>query len=217
MTQRYTIIGWILPLLLFVFPLASKANGGPASGIPETGDPIPLNKATLDSLTAVWGHCNPVTIATPNCATQTIELAAFVQFLFTGQTLPIVVLWNTGEFAHKITVEPPGSWEYDPLSDPNSAGCEPAHWGNTYTAEGVFFDGPLEIVGPLGICPETDYELTVNGLDSVVLTSVVWTPGGSSDIPLTINGPGTYSLNITDEFGCPFSDQIVIPLSPPVQ
>ncbi|HLP93874.1 MAG TPA: hypothetical protein VK168_07535, partial [Saprospiraceae bacterium] len=226
MTQLYTCFRWILPVFLTFFTFSVKANGDPTNGNPTNGTaymispdgaPLRLTPNTLDSLSMIWGHCNPITVATPNCATQTIELAAFVQFLFSGQNLPIVVLWNTGEFAHKITVTPPGSWEYDPLSDPNSAGCEQVHWDNTYTAQGVFFDGPMEIIGPLGICPETEYELTVNGLDSVILTEIEWMPGGSSNIPLTIDGPGTYTLTIEDEFGCPFTDNITIPLSPPVQ
>ncbi|MBL7807531.1 MAG: hypothetical protein JNN28_06950, partial [Saprospiraceae bacterium] len=88
MTQRYTFLGWILPFFLLVLPLSLKANGDPNNGDPTTIEPLKLTPATLDSLSAVWGHCNPITIATPNCATQTIDIAAFVQLLFTGQTIP---------------------------------------------------------------------------------------------------------------------------------
>jgi len=221
MTQCYTRFCLLFSFMLFLLPLSLKANGHPTNGAPNkeappSKAPFQYSQATLDSLTAIYGHCNPITVAVPNCATKTITLSAFVQFLFSGQNLPIVVQWNTGEFAHSIIVTPPGAWEWDPLSDPNSSGCEQSHWENTYTAQGIFFDGPLVVNGPLGICPETEYELTVSGLDSVILTSVEWTPGGSSSIPLSINGPGTYSLTIEDEFGCPFTDNIIIPLSPPV-
>ncbi|MDO8367852.1 MAG: gliding motility-associated C-terminal domain-containing protein [Saprospiraceae bacterium] len=206
MAKRYTFLRLILPFALFVIPYLLRANGDPS------GDPQNIKPTNLDSLTRVLGHCNPIVQVNVNCADQTILLRAFVDFAFSGQRVPIVAQWNTGELSHIIIVEPPGAWSWDPTG----TGCEPNHWDNEYEALGPFFDGPLEITGPLGICPGESYELDVLNPQGSVFQNINWAPVNSSSIPLSINGPGTYTLSLTDEFGCPFTDQIIIPASPVV-
>lgn len=90
------------------------------------GNPPAVQQGAQDSTKALLGHCQPVIVAAYNCAEGTIELSAFVAYLFTGQFEPQVPLWSTGETAHKITVTPPGTWSWD-ASD---TGCEPYHYNN---------------------------------------------------------------------------------------
>jgi hypothetical protein len=208
MTQCYAFLNVLFFGFFALMPELSKANNAP--NLP----PIFLEKESMDSLTALLGHCYPILEATPNCATKTIELAAFVGFVFTGQQVPIVVQWSTGEFAHRISVTPSGSWSYDPLSNSTSAGCEQIHWRNTYTAVDSFFPGPIEIIGPEAACPDTQYELSVNENQGFSLT-YQWSLGGTSQTQM-IPGPGTYSVTVTDVYSCPTSAQIVIPESVPV-
>ena len=207
MAKRYPLLRLILPLALFVLPFLLRANGDP-TGIPQNGQPT-----NLDSLTRILGHCNPIVQVNINCETKTILLRAFVDFTFSGQRVPIVATWNTGETAHIITVTPPGAWSWDP----SGTGCETGHWENEYEASGPFFNGPLEITGPLGICPGESYELDVLNPQGSVFQNVEWGPPvNSSSLPLTISGPGTFNLSLEDEFGCPFSDQFIAPASPVV-
>ncbi len=195
-------------------------NGSPANGSPSSNQPSVVNYGTSDSiaLAIALGHCNPITVATVNCATKTIELSAFVRWLFSGLLEPIVADWNNGETAHKITVVPPGAWEWDP----SSTGCEQNHWENTYDQPGTFFYGSVDIQGQ-PICDNGSTELNViilnNPLDpDYDFPNYTWNPDNpSGDLtPYTVFEPGTYSLTVVDQLGCPFTDQINIPLSPPV-
>ncbi|MDX1911478.1 MAG: hypothetical protein SFV22_08345, partial [Saprospiraceae bacterium] len=139
MTKRYTLFHLILLLALFVIPnLLSANNGEPGSGM----QPRRLTKA--DSLAIAMGHCNPVTIPEVDCATRTVTLSAYINWLFTGIQEPVVANWNTGQVAHKITVTPPGLWNWDA----SNTGCEPNHWNTDYDQQGAFFLGPLIITGP---------------------------------------------------------------------
>ncbi|MFN0214229.1 MAG: hypothetical protein ACKVT2_08235, partial [Saprospiraceae bacterium] len=208
MTKRYTLFRLILPIALVIIPYFSWANGGP-NAPPTRKDPI--SKDSLASAIRL-GHCNPVVQAFPDCTTKTILLRAFIDWLFTGLREPIVADWSTGETAHQIVVVPPGMWSWDP----SFSGCEVNHWDNEYVAFGPFYDGPLEITGPLGICPGESYELDVVNPDGSVFTNINWTPGNIDQLPLQIDAGGTYTLTLTDEYGCPFTDQIVIPESPVV-
>lgn len=211
MAKRYTIFRLIPLFALLACTTQVWANGDPVGN--PVGNPVKIKPTNLDSLTKIMGHCNPIVQASINCQTKTIILRAFVDFLFSGTREPIVAEWNTGEIAHIITVVPPGMWSWDP----SGTGCEPNHWDNEFSADGPFFDGPLEITGPLGICPNESFELNVNNPDGSVFQNVMWGPPVNSDeLPLTIDQPGTYTLSLEDEFGCPFSDQIVIPASPVV-
>ena len=214
MTKRYTFLRLIPFFALLFVPCLSWANGDPTgnlNGDPLFGEPLYGEPITLDSAMKL-GHCNPIVQVNINCVDKTILLRAFVDFLFSGQRVPIVAQWNTGELSHIIIVTPPGAWSWDP----SGTGCEPNHWENEFDALGPFFNGPLVITGPLGICPGESYELDVLNPQGSVFQDVNWTPVNSSSLPLSINGPGTYTLSLTDEFGCPFTDQIVIPASPVV-
>ncbi len=207
MVKRYTLFRIILPLALFVFPCLLRANGDPNGGPPTSGTGSP------DSIASLLGHCNPVIYVNPDCTTKTIELRAFIDYAFSGQRVPVNdAVWTTGEIGPKIYVVPPGTWSWDA----STSGCEPNHWNNEYSACGPFFDGPLVVFGPPAICKDESYELDIENPDGSCLMNIEWTPGGSSSLPLTVDAPGTYVLSLTDEFGCPFTDQIVIPPSPPV-
>jgi len=158
MTKPYTFFRLILPLLaLVVVPSLLHANGVP-NGNPPNGGP-----ASPDSIARVLGHCLPTTLAEVNCVTHTIELSAWISFIFTGQLEPQVVTWSTGEIGHKITVLAPGTWNWDA----SGTGCEPNHWNNNvYSQPGSFFQGTLNILGgPL--CPNSYINLTVLPPDNI--------------------------------------------------
>jgi len=169
------------------------------------------NLGNPDSIGALLGHCQAVIFADTNCLTQTIELSAFVSWTFTGQLEPMTVTWNTGEIAHKITVTPPGLWNWDA----SITGCEPNHWHNEYDQPGSFFSGNLEILGPTSICLGDIAELTVEsgGYD---FPDYSWDPPTSSGSisPYEISAPGIYTLSVTDALGCSFTDQVNIVQSP---
>ena len=226
MAKRYSFFRIILLLALFVIPQLIRANGGPTNGVPFDG--VLLNggpaNGTLttqnwsfksggpDSMAMLLGHCNPVTVAVVNCATQTIELSAFVQYLFTGQLDPVVAVWNTGEEAHRITVVPPGAWSWDP----SFTGCEPNHWANTYDQPGSFFYGTIDISGD-PLCDNGFVYLDVE-TDGYEFNNYTWSPPNPNNqlSPYEVNQPGLYSLTVTDDLGCSFTDQFNVPLSPPV-
>jgi subtilisin-like proprotein convertase family protein len=84
------------------------------------------------------GHCQPVIDKKYNCSEGTIELSANVNYIFTGQTDPQVVLWSTGQTAHKILVTPPGTWSWDP----SFTGCEVFHYNTVFTADSSVFFAP---------------------------------------------------------------------------
>ena len=203
MTKRYTFFQLILPFALFVVPYLLHANGEP------TGNPLSGGSAP-DSLASKMGHCNPITVAVPNCAAKTLELSAFVSYLFTGLLVPYVATWNTGEVAHKITVTPPGAWSWDPTA----TGCEEFHWNNTFNA-GPFFSDTLEILSPGGICAGGTQTLTASPSD-YIFSAYFWNQGPDTGPTFEISSPGVYTLTALDEFGCPFTDQVTVPLSIPV-
>ncbi|MBL7810034.1 MAG: hypothetical protein JNN28_19585, partial [Saprospiraceae bacterium] len=225
MTKRYTLLHLIPLFALFVMPHLLFANGDPVNngdptnGTPSNNQPHVVNYGNDSIAMAIaLGHCNPITVATVNCATKTIELAAFVRWLFSGQLDPYVAEWSTGEVAHKITVVPPGAWDWDP----SGTGCEQNHWENTYDQPGQFFYGNIDIQGePLCFSGSVDLNVVIlnNPLDpDYDFPNYNWNPDNPSGqlTPYTIFEPGTYALTVIDQLGCPFTDQINIPLSPPV-
>lgn len=105
MAERYTFLRLIPLFALFVIPNLLHGSGDPTGNPPNGGQISPDSIANALAL----GHCNPVTVEVIDCATKTIRLSAYVRFLFSGQLVPYVALWNTGDSAHQITVVPPGA------------------------------------------------------------------------------------------------------------
>ncbi|MFN0033436.1 MAG: hypothetical protein ACKVUS_00130, partial [Saprospiraceae bacterium] len=213
MTKRYSFFQLILPILLFVIPSLLCANGEPA------GNPLTNGPGKPDSLASKLGHCNPITFKEIDCVTKTIKLSAFVSWTFTGLLEPVVATWNTGEVAHKITVVPPGAWNWDPASSSPPNTCEMSHWDNTYSQPGTFFDDTLQILGPLAICAGGSVVLTLDtGEPPYDFNTYTWNPPsqGSGIEPYEVFEPGLYTLNVKDDLGCPFMDVVNVPLSPPV-
>jgi hypothetical protein len=204
-TNYYFLKTLIFILLAMPTMVFSRIIGGPD----DPTNPDSLTKAPLSPL----GHLECNIHTDTNCVTHVITLEAWIDYLFTGVSMPVTVPWNTGVTAHKIFVTPPGTWNWDVTG----IGCESTHWNNSITLDNVFFDGPIDIIGPLAICPFESVELTVNTQGYSPFSSFNWTPANPDATlqPYIINGPGTYSLTVTDAYGCPFTDQINIPLVPP--
>ncbi|MFN0216183.1 MAG: hypothetical protein ACKVT2_18140, partial [Saprospiraceae bacterium] len=207
MTRRYTFFRIILLFTLFAIPSFLRASGDPFN--PFNGGPrVP------DSLDFKLGHCNPSTVVVVNCSSKTITLSAFVIWTFTGQLDPYVATWSTGEVAHQITVVPPGAWSWDP----SMTTCEQNHWDNTYSQPGTFFCDTLNIHG-MPLCENGSIDLTVtSGTPPYDFTGHVWNPSGQGSglTPFEVTQPGLYSLTVTDQLGCPFTDNYLVPNSPPV-
>ncbi|MFN0213483.1 MAG: HYR domain-containing protein [Saprospiraceae bacterium] len=180
---------------------SSKVQIGQASGI----DPYLMD--------AKLGHCEAKTVATVNCFTHTIELSAYVHFVFTGQLEPIVAKWSTGQTAHKITVSPPGVWSWDP----STTGCEPNHWHTEYNQPGTFFTGNLDIQGPAFICTGDVAELSVES-GGYEFQDYIWDPANpGGNIPsYQISTGGTYYLVVSDDLNCSLDDEIFVASSNPV-
>jgi len=214
MAKRYTFFRLILLFALFVIPYLLYANGEPTSN-PLNGGPLNGNPGNPDSVAMRLGHCNPVTVVTVNCVTKTIELSAFVRWAFSGIMDPYVSTWSTGEVAHKITVFPPGAWSWDP----SATSCEPYHWANTYNQPGTFFEDTLNILGE-PFCGDGAINLTVVPPDDEYhFINYDWNPNGpgsGSLSPYEVTEPGLYSLTVTDQIGCTFTDQFNVLPSPPV-
>lgn len=209
MTKRYTPFRLILLLALFVIPYLLRANGDPTN--PPTSGPKDPDLSALRV-----GHCNPITLPVVNCATQQIELSAYVSWTFSGLLEPIVATWNTGQVAHKITItnaDLPGQWNWDA----SGTGCEPNHWNTDYNQPGTFFTGDLVLESFGAICPgeSTVIDVESGGYD---FPNYNWSPPNPTGqlTPYEIFAPGNYSLTVVDQIGCPFTEQINIPLSPTV-
>jgi subtilisin-like proprotein convertase family protein len=139
-----------------------------ASTLP-TGNPPSVQQGAQDSTKALLGHCQPIIIKTYNCSEGTIELSAYVSLLFTGQLEAQVVLWSTGDTAHKITVTPPGTWSWDA----SYTGCEPVHFVGATITENLAVSQPAmpQLISP------------ANGATGVSInTDLIWsnTPNAQS-------------------------------------
>jgi hypothetical protein len=204
MTKIYTNLYFrkYVTYLLLLLPVLgySRSVGGPE----DPTNPDSLAKKQLGHL-----ECNVHTDT--NCVTHMVTLEAWIDYTFTGVSLPVTVPWSTGQTAHKILVTPPGTWSWDVTG----VGCESNHQYNFITLDESFFAGPIDIVGPSAICPFEIVTLTVNTNGYNSLSTFEWNPGADDLTPYPIDQPGTYSLTVTDAFGCPFTDQVNIPLIPP--
>ncbi|MBK8967313.1 MAG: gliding motility-associated C-terminal domain-containing protein [Lewinellaceae bacterium] len=156
------------------------------------------------------GHAACIIRETINCTDKTVTLQAFLRNNIGGGETPLVVDWSTGENAHFIVVHPPGTYSY--VDAPFN--CD--HHEN-FTSIAAFFEGNLEITGPPAFClGAVSVDLTVN-TGGYIFNEFMWTPNISDDLtPVTVNGPGTYSIQVTDELGCPTNASITIPPSPPI-
>lgn len=192
---------FIPPILLMCF-LFFQVNPSVAQQLPAPLD-TPQESSAL-------GHAACIIRETINCTDKTVTLGAFLRNNFGGGETPLVVDWSTGANAHFIVVHPPGAYSY--IDAPFN--CD--HHENS-TSIGAFFEGNLQITGPPAFClGEVSVDLTVN-TDGYVFTDFMWTPNISDDLtPVTINGPGTFSIQVTDELGCPTIASITVPPSPPI-
>ncbi|MBC7775530.1 MAG: HYR domain-containing protein [Phycisphaerae bacterium] len=199
-------------LFCFAFSNAIYAHQNPSASFAD-GDSTIWQKGLSpklgnpDFIGAPLGHCLDTTIAVVNCLTHTIELSAYVYWVFTGQLQPIVATWSTGQVSHKITVSPPGVWSWDPVP----TGCEPNHWHTEYNQSGTFFLGSIEILGPVSLCVGDVAELSLAS-GGYNFQNFHWAPNnpGGNISSYQVTTAGSYSLSVTDDLGCPFSDQISI-------
>ncbi|MDX1911974.1 MAG: gliding motility-associated C-terminal domain-containing protein [Saprospiraceae bacterium] len=203
MTKNYYLPLLFMLAFCILLPATLLANGIPLNGGP--GQP--------DSTSLRMGHCNPVTeIIEYDCETRTITLGAFILWTWTGIREPTSGMWSNGQFAHKITVTPPGSWSWDPTF----TGCEASHWQNTFTEPGSFFDGPLGINTPPIFCYGQEYELTLNNPTGYNFPYMFWTPASidGSVLPYNFDEPGEYTLTLLDQLGCPIEQTVNIVPAP---
>ncbi len=163
-----------------------------------------------DSLATVSedGHLKCIIKPTINCTNHTITLEAWTTFLFTGVEVPVSAQWNTGEFLHKIVVTEGGTYTWDATG----FGCD--HQDNTITVPD-FFPGPLVITGETVLCAGDQFDLEVND-QGYNFVNYTWSPFNTTLTPILITSPGTYSLTVTDQNGCTYTDNHTVTQSPPV-
>lgn len=147
------------------------------------GDPPGVHTVKQDSSERVLGHCQPHIEKKFNCAEGTIELSAYVLYLFTGQNEPQTVLWSTGQTAHKIVVTPPGTWSWDA----SNTGCEVYHFNTSFSVDAIDLDTPTV---PLLIQP-------ANGITGVhAYTPFVWSKvENAAEYLLEVAWAPTFSIN----------------------
>lgn len=186
----FTRAKWIF--LTLGLPLMAFSNNAPAT-------------VEHDSLaTGDLGHLVCTIHQIEDCVSKTITLEAWLQYPFTGIEVPATAPWSTGQNAHKIVVTPPGAWSWDVTG----LGCD--HYQNAVNITESFFSGPIEINGPNVICIPEEVDLVVNTQGYNAFSSFTWSPAYDDLSPYPISSPGIYALTVTDAFGCPFSDQVLV-------
>lgn len=206
MIQFYTnrLCPKILLFLWLLLPLAgfSRVLNGPDD---------PTHPDSTQAELGPLGHLECIVYSDTNCTDKTLVLEAWIHYTFTDVSLPVTVPWSTGQVAHKIIVTPPGYWYWDATG----IGCELVHQLQYITINQSFFNGPIDIMGPPAICPFEEVELTVNTNGYTEFSDFDWNPDFDDLTPITISTPGTYTLTVSDAFGCPFTDSYNIPQIPP--
>ncbi|HMX41267.1 MAG TPA: hypothetical protein PKD78_13100, partial [Saprospiraceae bacterium] len=157
------------------------------------------------------GHLKCVVDTVINCTNRTVTLSAFLESLFTGERTAVTAPWSTGATAHSIIVSAAGIYSW------NTAGYTCDHFNNTVEIN-EFFGGTITLTGPAAKCPGTTDSLLVNITPPYDFPQFEWAPPNPSGTltPYEINVPGTYTVTVVDEMGCPFKRTIVVPPSPPV-
>jgi len=200
MNKHFTLLATLLISFLV-------CHVGPASAQDLT-EPLEIPETAQDA--TALGHATCLIKKIINCTDQTVTLQAFQLFGFTGVENALVVDWSNGQNSHQIVVSLPGVYSYD--DSPFT--CD--HHLNVISIA-PFFPGPLQILSPPAFCPG-DLTVELNAVtDGYIFNTFQWTPSISNIItPVTINGPGTYSLQVTDQQGCPFTASVTVPPSPPI-
>ncbi|MFN0016102.1 MAG: hypothetical protein ACKVU2_16285, partial [Saprospiraceae bacterium] len=200
MNKRYTLPTTLLIGFLFwhADPISAQELSAPEENLEIAQDATAL------------GHAACIIKKIVNCTDKTVTLQAFQRFVFSGTENAILVDWSTGQNAHFIVVSQPGQYSYD--DSPFT--CD--HHQNSIQIA-PFFLGNLEILAPPAFCAGfSTVDLTVT-TDGYTFNSFQWTPAISNQItPATINGPGTYSLQVVDQQGCPSNATVTVLPSPPI-
>ena len=112
--------------------------------------------------------------------------------------------WTGGSTDSFLLVDQPGLYE---LSVSTGAGCEGSAQFNVQTAP----TQSLAIQGPAGLCPGAADTLLAGSW-----SDYQWSSGGADSL-LAISAPGTYSLTVTDSFGCVYNNAITVGALPAPQ
>lgn len=207
MAKIYTVRFYFQILLAYLITCS------PNRSFTQVLAPVADDFQTLDSAvfgqTAARGHARCELRKIRDCVTKTYTLSAWqVQGANQEQ---VQAAWNTGDFGHSIVVSPPGffSWDASPFT------CD--HFLNSTNIPAFFPEATLDILGAQAICPGEEVVLTLND-DGYPFASYQWNPPPFIPIlsPYTVTNPGAYSITVTDLNGCTYTDQVVIPQSPPV-
>ncbi len=136
-----------------------------------------------------------VIVDKPICFPGSISAYAF----HTDFIAPGMLLWSTGETNQSIVITQPGTYS---ISASSVCGTV------TETFEVEFLPDPEPvIIGPIGICPGEQVELTVEGGPYV---SYLWGPSGATDQSLSIFAGSSLTLKVWDQNGCKGTDNISI-------
>ncbi|HKK79934.1 MAG TPA: hypothetical protein VJ933_09910, partial [Phaeodactylibacter sp.] len=142
-------------------------------------------------------------IPVPELSADTFLCAGAVDTLTPLATYDSYV-WTNGSTDSFLLIDQAGVYGLTVVTE---AGCEGSAQFNIQDAP----IGSLAIQGPAGLCPETS-----DTLSACNWAAYQWT-GGIMDSLLTINSAGTYSLTVTDEFGCLYENSISVGALPAPQ
>ncbi|WP_235298837.1 HYR-like domain-containing protein [Portibacter marinus] len=106
--------------------------------------------------------------------------------------------WSSGETTSTISVDMPGTYS---VTVSNALGCIGI---DSITINEIIIE-PFEILGSESYCIGSSTELSIED----IYASQLWSTGETTTT-ITVNQPGTYSVTVTDNFGCIASDDIEI-------
>lgn len=134
-----------------------------------------------------------------NCPGQTIILdVEWTQF---EKPLNVTYLWSTGETTEYIEVPGPGTYSVT-LTDP-ATGCS-----QVFTKTVDFLPGPMPVItGDSHLCAGESSTLSVLGGP---FDGYLWDPTSETTPSIDITAPGTYTVTVTNSFGCTASDEITV-------